>query len=450
MQTQPHVSDWAAGLPADLWVRVLSQVVSDKQAPRIEALSELSIDRTVDFGRKAAGPYTACQAQAHSLLLVCRRIRDLLQQAQPLSQTIVLRPDLTIQTCRSLQLWLQCNGASVHRVAAFSSGPQLKPALTALLQATPRLAEVLVTNCCTQTVQLLSSLSRITVCEIESLTDVKLDALQALKSLHTLTLLHGCYEAKQLPPHLTALGLYRAHMTSETDCKCVTSLKSLSVVHSNLDGLHEQGLPACLHISTVHCCFGIQINKIQAGHNEIFSTDLGCYLMSAQHLSPLTCMKDLSLIFGWTPPIRKDISPLYALTSLESLWLQFLSSPSARPIQIGATFTALHRLSQIYLETVQITRGVVLLDVPWDCMPALHSLTLRGCRLGCNERVLGLSRLTALRCLNILDCRSHDADSAECIAQLMHNLQQHCPWLDLSVDANFGPALLALPISNRT
>ena len=233
----------------------------------------------MDFGREAAGPYTAFQAQAHSLLLVCRRFRDILQQTEVLSRTLVLGHNLATQTCHSLHLWLQCNGASVHRVAAFCSRRQLKPALTALLQAAPRLTEVLVANCCTKTVRLLSSLSRITVCELQSLTEVRLDALRALKSLHTLKLLHGCFEAKQLPRHLTALGLYQAHMTTETNCKCVTSLTSLSVVSGDLNGLHEQGLPACLHIETVHCCFG----TIRAEHDRCFSTQHGYDLMSAQH-----------------------------------------------------------------------------------------------------------------------------------------------------------------------
>ena len=322
-QTQLHVSDWSAGLPADVCVSILCGVVSDKRAPRADELPNLYNDRKLDFRSMAGGPCTASQAQAHRLLLVCRRFRDTIQQAELLSRTVVLGPDLNTQTCHSLQLWLQRNGASVRQLAAFSSRPQLNPALTAVLQAAPRLAEVLVTDCCTQTVQRLSSLSRVTVCELESLTEVNLDALQTLKSLHTLRLLHGSFEAEQLPCHLTALGLHQASMTTDTDCECVTSLKNLSLVHSYLDGLHEQGLPACLNVESVHCCFG----TIRAGYDESFCTDHDCYLMTAEHLSALTCMKDLSLTFRWCTHHVMDISPLYALTSLESFPVNVVSYP---------------------------------------------------------------------------------------------------------------------------
>ena len=172
--------------------------------------------------------------------------------------------------------------------------------------------------------------------------------------------------------------------------------------------------------------------------------------MTAEHLSALTCMKDLSLTFRWCTHRVMDISPLYALTSLERLWLQFKFPSECRvlPIWLGATLTALNALSQLYMSTVP--GGVVLLDGSWECMPGLQSLTLKGWRLGCNQHLLGLSRLTALRCLNIQGCWSYDVDSAEYAGQLMRDVQQHCPWLDACIDACFSSASLPSPCSNGT
>lgn len=118
-----------------------------------------------------------------------------------------------------------------------------------------------------------------------------------------------------------------------------------------------------------------------------------------------------------------DKNPLFALTSLQTLSLQWIAAPNLRPLQVESGFTALHELSHIQLLGGE---NGLRFEVRWEDMHVLQSLTL-ACDLYCDNDMLGLSRSTSLRCLNLAKCRTSNDKTSRIMGTLVDNMHMHCP-----------------------
>ena len=104
------------------------------------------------------------------------------------------------------------------------------------------------------------------------------------------------------------------------------------------------------------------------------------------------------------------------------LRLQWVQSAHA-PILVHSDFTALRRLSQVELFASCCD---LVLGVDWQLVPMLQSPTL-WCKLYCEEQLLGLSRLSPLRCLDMGGCEPGNNETSNIIDTLVCDMQAYCP-----------------------
>ena len=60
-------------------------------------------------------------------------------------------------------------------------------------------------------------------------------------------------------------------------------------------------------------------------------------------------------------------------------------------------------------------------------MLALQSLTLSAYTFACDKHLLGLSKLTALKCVELYDCRPNNEETRKTVLALEDSLRQNCP-----------------------
>ena len=423
-QSQRANLDWAVGLPADLWVNIFSEFAVNS-TEELSLASDSTADKCIET-----------QACHHRLSLVCRRFRNVVQQHQPWSQTLVLPRNLGSQSLPSMELWLNRHGMSVQELWSFSNSHTSEAALEVLKLSSPKLVGVFLNSCSQKAVDKLSLLSSVTICELAITMRLSISALYSLKNLCSLHLLKGIFVATKLPDHLTRLTLdsARLRIVSGKNGNCAESLKILTLKESRMYGM---GLTACIHLESL-CCWSAFICP-DVVSEEIFSTQSGVVdFLSDGRLSALSHVKDVSLKFNVCTRVHSnvDLTPLYALTSLESLRVECVrgvvrATGNAPPLYVQSAFTRLSKLSQVHLEGVGC--GLVL-DVEWEVMPVLQSLTLCG-DIITNKRIVGLSRLSSLRHLDMISCDLFDGETNSIVKTLLCNMRAHCSHVGLSINA---------------
>ena len=385
-----------------------------------------------------ADKYIETQACHHRLSLVCRRFRNVVQQHPQWSQKLVLPRNLGSHSLPGMELWLNRHGMAVQELWSFSNTNTSEAALEFLKLSSPKLVGVSLNFCSQAAVDKLSLLSSVTICEIaiHRSDHLIIDALSSLKNLCSLRLLNGIFAATKLPDHLTRLTLdsARLYMATGKNGNCAESLKILTLKESTMSGM---GLSACIHLESLYC-WSASIRADEWAGSEMFSTESGLVdFLSDGRLSALSHVKDLSLKFNVSMRnANVDLTPLHALTSLESLRVECVrgavrANGNTPPLDVQSAFTRLSKLSQVHLGGVGCG---LMLDVEWEVMPVLQSLTLCG-YLITNKRIVGLSRLSSLRRLDMINCGLFDDETNSTVRTLVCNMRAHCSHVDLSINA---------------
>ena len=179
--------------------------------------------------------------------------------------------------------------------------------------------------------------------------------------------------------------------------------------------------------------------------------------LSAASLSALGCMRSLSVEFSCSDHhVYQSVvfSPLYALTSLATLRLRCTGPSRGAPVEVYSDFTAPIRLSQI--ETLGVLGCDVVLKVEWQVMPKLQSLTLQG-KLHCDKQMLGLSRLSSLKYLDMSGCELGNDETTNTVNMLVYNMKTHCPYVKVLLegmpssnsDSSVAPSRLKTEQANK-
>ena len=116
--------------------------------------------------------------------------------------------------------------------------------------------------------------------------------------------------------------------------------------------------------------------------------------------------------------------------------LQWAKTGDALPIQIHSGLTALTRLSQVVLST---PNHAVELEVNWGVMHLLQSLCLVGV-LYCNEQLLGLSKMSGLRLLDVAGCEPGNNVTRSALDMLLCEMKAHRPKVDVHLSEG-GPCV---------
>ena len=313
------------------------------------------------------------------------------------------------------------------------------------------LDNVFLSQCSSSTVQLISGLTSLTYCEIQSPEDtIDLTSLKALVKLQKLHLTDGYFYAAGLPAHLTNLTVNAADMLiphSPLGCSCVTSVRKLRVKDGELVGLHPCGLLACSavdHLQIVRCSIPPDEPEqcVSLAHESAISTCL------PPGVSALTLLSSLTVTLGNLDSTLLDtdlvdLGPLHALPLLQDLSVR--SESLGVDLRLSAELGALQNLTCLTLsapehdEDDQSDCPTVSLDVEWGNLHALQHLGVYNWRFSCTSSILALTTLRHLSVVSFDNNRPADeADeesSFKCFSFLIHQLGRYCPHVELFIDS---------------
>lgn len=239
-----------------------------------------------------------------------------------------------------------------------------------------------------------------------------LESLQALPNLSELSLHEGIRATgvgnlAQLT-ELNIAHVLKVHVEVRggDTAQFIHGLKRLSASDCAIDGLHDLGLAACSRLQDLllaECC---RSHHSYPGLGA-FCANLGIcrhphYLTLTRHLSDLTQLTRLK-IFG---TVKADFHcPLiFMLTNLVCLEVTFYLEnlqPEVTQYVLTDQLGVLHRL-EYFAFTLSAAKGLMLvLDVSWHTMMLLQSVSISAPRSMCDEKILGLAKLTALKGLKL-------------------------------------------------
>ena len=292
--------------------------------------------------------------------------------------------------------------------------PGLQAALSKLQPPQAALDNVFLSGCKSSAVQLMGILTSLTFCELVFPTEaIDLTPLAQLSNLQKLHLTEGILTTiAGLPVHLTNLTLLHVTLDAANETlgnSCVTSLRKLRVMFSELLHLHPEGLSACVAVEELYCK-----NCAITGSGPETSVALtdNMKICLPGSISALTSVTRLNLTIGDSAILQDeevaDLDSLYGLTSLQHLHVQ---SESVN-ISLTAGFSQLQQLRSLYLlsccpswdeEDKPPLR--LELDLDWSAMHALQDLDISNWDFRCNSSMLGLSSLSNLSAVKFYNSR---------------------------------------------
>ncbi len=419
--------DGAPQLPDEIWAKILFHLeggVGDGLALRYCEPNSL----------------LEAQAEYYRLRLVCRKFEQIFRQQHQLCRGLAVPVSLSDQRLQSLESWLQEHSNCVQNLAAYCGSPGLDSAIDLLAGPPPKLASVFLCDCSISALNKLTVFTSLTSCELvePQVSVLNLTPLQPLANLQKLVVADGLFITTQLPPHLTNLTLNHAVVTAAEQCSCVTSLKKLRLLDSQLIGLHSDGIAACSAVQLLVCEQG----QLQAG--------MGHLCLACSHelpftvppgLSSLEKLKYLSLAIASTgaslpydvAQYGHDLSCLQGLTSLEELSVH----SCADDIFVPSGVTALQKLSVLSLN-VAPNEGAddepsVILDIDWAALQMLKSLRIDAPTFVCQCSIVGLATVKQLTHIT-WGHSAYDAQSTKCFAALMYKLAKYRPEVAVVLD----------------
>ena len=427
----------------ELWAKIFVELdggVRDGLKERVGEFADCSIAKA--------------QSDFHQLRLVCRKFNDVIKDHPRLSRCLVLSPALSQRSLPSLLAWLQQHAASVQILSAYCGTPCLEAALAKLLPPQTLLSDVMLSQCSSLVVPLMSGLTSMTHCQVSKPTDsIDLTPLKELTKLKKLHLSDGKFHAAGLPAHLTSLTLEGAKLGiqhSPLGSSCVTSLRKLQVCDGHISGLHPRGLLACS-----------AVEQLQVDKCSIRADDPDCCLVLADDrfesaclptgMSALSSLSSLTVTAGNLNPVVPEncfvyLGPLHALPLLQELFVR--SECFTVSLWLPAELGALQKLTSLTLSApswndhAEIDHEyfpVAIIDVNWGGMHALECLKVHNWHFRCGSSILALTTLSHLSEVTFENCRfavgmMGGESGSKYFAHTMQHLVRHCPHVKLVFD----------------
>ena len=361
--------------------------------------------------------------------------------SQPrLSKGLTLPPALDVLSLPGPSSWLQRFGPSVQILAAYCGKSCMEAALSKLQPSHIQLVNVFLSGCSDTAVQLVSGMTALTCCELNSWSSsaaaLNLSPVMMLQTLQKLQLSSGMFKCDGLPRHLRDLALVDCDLAVSNllpgGNDCVTSVRKLQVMRADLIGLHQDGIAAFVAVEELEC-----------GNCLIGGPSIeGCLTLaqSARFIMPagisaLTALTRLHLCVASYPgPAALNLAALYALTSLQHLSVQC----EAASLSFSAGFSRLKCLQTLHLDAdpAPSSHGAdemqLELNVDWSAMHALQHLTIENWRLTDIGELSGLTTLQNLRSVTFDNCapskRFHNSHSiSRGLQSQAFLLSRNCP-----------------------
>ena len=223
-------------------------------------------------------------------------------------------------------------------------------------------------------------------------------------------------EVEQLA-HLQDLSITSAIVINCEDCVFMSSLQKLSLVDSNLDTLHDDGIIACIALQsfTYH---GTKIGTSDSDDESMYLPfETNTFTRFPPDLSALTQLTDLSLIIDSITMGQFDVSWVYALTRLQTLALNLTRGKVF--IWLTHNLSALSNLLSLSLCLPAESTLVVTECVEWHSMQSLQRIEFHAEGLYISPNLLGLFDLKQLRSVSFVSCRPSDEISVEVLKSFL-------------------------------
>ena len=291
------------------------------------------------------------------LPLVCSKFHKILSgQPDMCPDLFLFRPVADGQVPHLLD-FIRRHSGSMNELDVLYGYPWVELVLATLLTHQAPISRVAV-DIPGRALHLLAAMKTLTHCSLYGRQEASmtLQPLKGLPNLISLELEIGQFtHVDHAAQHLTRLALVDCKASCSEDCLCVTSLRQLSCLNSNLSRFHEDGLPACSQLQSL-VCDSSNIHAVDAAESVLFGGPCHCVPLS---MSALTALSSLS--FTCEAEIRSvELNWLTQLTALETLEAKLeadrivlprcLSSLSSLLLQqMMSTFRFLQNLTSVIL-----------------------------------------------------------------------------------------------------
>lgn len=234
--------------------------------------------------------------------------------------------------------------------------------------------------------QLISAFRLLTGCSLMTRVRQDLTPLQHLPHLTDL-FLQGAFCHLDKLAHLTQLCLYDCtNMKCTADCKFVSVLEELSLVLTNLQGLHERGLSACCQLKRLTVEDSTLSDRKQNGQ---FAE--GVVPANISFITGLN-MLELKFAIAENPPLIW----IAQLVSLQTLDVTYESFENAF-LQHLSTLTNLTSLSvNTERYSSEVVEGCISLNLHWQLWQSLKCLSILGVPVSFGQNSLSLLQLDCL------------------------------------------------------
>ena len=325
-----------------------------------------------------------------SLRLICKRFEGLyVQQVQRLS----VAQEFPVYALPGLLAWMRRSKISLSTFEASCESDLVDAILGACAALEMPLIHVHICNLAGPSLQLLSAFQGLQSCTLCSDADdiLWLMALQQLPHLTQLTLT-GYFNGLEYLDCLTGLAFDDAYATC-TQCRFVSSLRSLDLSQSVFQGPHPNLLAVCKNVSVLKLCDSELVDMLGDKH---LTSDLSTMLCQ---LTCLTNLAELTLGFQHLDPT--NLQWISALTGLKHLSLCYAN---CAPGSLDMLFR-LTMLSNLALSGSRHDKSTLHIAGDWHKLRVLQQLSISNCHMHlpfeCIDNLLQLSQLKHLSLRNV-------------------------------------------------
>ena len=389
-------------------------------------------------------------AQRCQLRLVSRTFNQVFEQWPDLSKHVLVDKKAARQQQRlkSLVAWVQIHAKTIESlkflVGSSSGQSAVLEALQTLQNAHSALSTVL---------------ARCTF--VRETKVVNLAPLQALPNLQTLALedlvkhlvkdkvVDGnsfsksqAFVGLHLLARLTSLHLLEVIVDSRQNppVKCLSTLRHLDLLGSEIYGMHSSGLLACEALQVLSC----DICRVDAAEQAAFLFDEEIQVPAA--MTQLTQLTKLRLIWAWAHESQHPANMRHRHKPVELKWvsqlsnLQDLTLLASGPAWLHQKLTRLSRLTALHIagdHRNEVASPEWTLTVTWSEFRALQTLTVAHARIVIwgADRLLSLVQVASLRRVTFEACSSLGACSRTYnqLVQLRQLLTDERPDIELTM-----------------
>lgn len=371
----------------------------------------------------------ADQASFHQLPLVCSKFNSVFAEHPELSDELNISKHVARTFVPSVLLWIHRWRSSISSFNAFSGEQHHELVLGALACPCSLLESICLVKPPAGAVCALPTFKSLRRCDLDGSKDEKdyldLSALHQVFSLEELYLSTGRFSSVPSSGHLTTLWVSQSSVRFTGNLLEDISLKSLTMRHCAMSGLHDSGLAACKSLSSLCVIHAVFTAALQDDVLRVVKTLVASL---PARMSELRCLTSLHMaLVSSSSTTHFDLAWLYSLKAMKNLQLKVDGA-----CEIGTDLTRLMEVTSMKITALATHHASYSVD--WEAMQTLKRLELAG-PISFDSRMLQLTSVRSLSCVELTRlCPCVTDSTVSVLARLMYRLAAKCPQVQVRVD----------------